>query len=115
MRDSAHRAGLLLGTRGIKPGDRVLLIAENAPEWVIAYFAILCAGAVAVPLDHLISADELATISRIATPRAALVSAACARRLGKGAARLNSDIVEMELAELERPFRAQAGGPSARP
>ncbi len=113
LRDSAHRAGLMLGTRGIKPGDRVLLIAENAPEWVIAYFAILYAGALAVPLDHLISADELATISRIAEPRAALVSLACARRLGKAVRTAMPGIVEMELSELERPFvlRAQPAAP----
>ena len=104
LRDRARRAGLLLGTRGIKPGDRVLLIAENSPEWVIAYFAILFAGAVAVPLDHLISADELATISGIAAPRAALASAACAARLGNAVGDAASGIVEMELADLERPF-----------
>jgi long-chain acyl-CoA synthetase len=108
LRDSAHRAGLLLGTRGIKPGDRVLLIAENSPEWVIAYFAILCAGAVAVPLDHLVSADELATISRIGEPRAALVSTACAKRLGPAVRASMNGIVEMELAELERPFVLRA-------
>ncbi|HEX3409555.1 MAG TPA: AMP-binding protein, partial [Candidatus Binataceae bacterium] len=108
LRDRARRAGLLLGTRGIKPGDRVLLIAENSPEWVIAYFAILCAGAVAVPLDHLISTDELATISRIAAPRAALVSSACAQRLGDSIRSASAGIVEMELAELERPFILRA-------
>jgi long-chain acyl-CoA synthetase len=113
MRDRAHRAGLLLGTRGIKPGDRVLLISENSPEWVIAYFAILFAGAVAVPLDHLISPDELAAVSRIAEPRAALVSAACAKRLGKAMREVASGIVEMELADLQRPFMlpGQAGAP----
>ena len=62
LRDRAHRAALLLARRGIKPGDRVLLISENSPDWVLGFFAILCAGAVAVPLDHLISADELAPI-----------------------------------------------------
>jgi long-chain acyl-CoA synthetase len=108
LRDRARRAGLLLGMRGIKPGDRVLLIAENSPEWVIAYFAILFAGAVAVPLDHLISADELATISRIAAPRAALVSTACAARLGTAVRNTANGIVEMGLAELERPFVLRA-------
>src|SRR5208283_2139401 len=59
LRDRAHRAALLLATRGIKPGDRVLLIGENSPDWVLGYFAILCAGAIAVPLDQLISAEGL--------------------------------------------------------
>ena len=82
LRDRAHRAALMLGNRGIKPGDRVLLIGENSPDWVVGYFAILYAGAVAVPLDQLISADELAPICKIAEPRAALLSEAVHRRLG---------------------------------
>ena len=38
-----------LVAQGIKPGDRVALVAENRPEWVIADLAIMAAGAVAVP------------------------------------------------------------------
>jgi long-chain acyl-CoA synthetase len=34
---------------GIGPGDRVGLVAENRPEWVIADLAIMSAGAVTVP------------------------------------------------------------------
>ncbi|MGZ6228020.1 MAG: AMP-binding protein, partial [Candidatus Binataceae bacterium] len=114
LRDSAHRAGLLLGMRGVKTGDRVLLIGENSPEWVLAYFSILAAGAVAVPLDHLISPEELAPICRIATPAAALCSAAVAKRVGSALAEMDSDIVELEFAELSRPFVLK-GRPDARP
>jgi long-chain acyl-CoA synthetase len=106
LRDAAHRAGILLGNRGIKPGDRVLIVSENSPDWVVAYFAILYAGAIAVPLDHLISADELAAISAIAEPRAALVSAECAKRLGESI-RANASIT-IELRELQRPFVLRA-------
>ncbi len=35
--------------RGIQPGERVLLACENRPEWVIAHFAIMSAGAITVP------------------------------------------------------------------
>jgi long-chain acyl-CoA synthetase len=104
LRDSAARAGLLLRTRGIKPEDRVLLISENSPEWVIAYFAILYAGAVAAPLDHLVSAEELAPICRIAEPAGALISKKCAERLRNTLKELAPGICELELSELRRPF-----------
>jgi long-chain acyl-CoA synthetase len=114
LRDSAHRAGLLLGMRGVKAGDRVLLIGENSPEWVLAYFSILAAGAVAVPLDHLISPEELTPICRIATPAAALCSAAVTQRLGGAVTELNGEIVQLEFSELSRPFVLK-GRPDARP
>ncbi len=38
-----------LAALGIARGDRVGLIAENRPEWVIADFAIMAAGAITVP------------------------------------------------------------------
>jgi long-chain acyl-CoA synthetase len=40
-----------LAAVGVRKGDRVALSAKNHPDWAIAYFGILLAGAVAVPLD----------------------------------------------------------------
>jgi long-chain acyl-CoA synthetase len=34
---------------GIEPGDRVVLVSENRPEWIIADLAIMSAGAITVP------------------------------------------------------------------
>jgi long-chain acyl-CoA synthetase len=117
LRDRAQRAALLLATRGIKPGDRVLLIGENSPDWVLGYFAILCAGAIAVPLDQLISAEELAPICKIAEPAAALRSNAVHKRLGSTLGDAHPKLIELDLAELARPFilRGDAKTPPAPP
>jgi long-chain acyl-CoA synthetase len=117
LRDRAHRAALLLATRGVKPGARVLLIGENSPDWVLGYFAILCAGAIAVPLDQLISADELVPICKIAEPAAALRSSAVHKRLGSALGDAQAKIIELDLAELARPFilRGDAKTPPAPP
>jgi acyl-CoA synthetase (AMP-forming)/AMP-acid ligase II len=37
--------------RGVQPGDRVALWADNSPEWAIASLAIHCAGGAVVPLS----------------------------------------------------------------
>jgi long-chain acyl-CoA synthetase len=44
-------ASLAAGLRaiGLKPGDRVMLVAENRPEWCISDLAIMTAGCVTVP------------------------------------------------------------------
>ena len=40
-----------LAALGVKKGDRVVLAAKNHPDWAIAYFGIVRAGATAVPVD----------------------------------------------------------------
>ncbi|GAB6275661.1 MAG: AMP-binding protein [Rectinema sp.] len=35
---------------GVKKGDRIALLAENSPHWVMTYFGILRAGAIVVPI-----------------------------------------------------------------
>ncbi len=38
-----------LGAVGVKAGDRVALVSENRPEWLIADIAIMAAGGISVP------------------------------------------------------------------
>ncbi len=44
---------------GLRPGDRVAIVAENRPEWIIAYLSILTIGATAVPLDIQMPQEQL--------------------------------------------------------
>jgi long-chain acyl-CoA synthetase len=63
-----------LAAAGVEKGDRVLLASENRPEWAVAYFGILRAGAAAVPVDPQLSAPELVNLWRTAGARIAVVS-----------------------------------------
>ena len=45
----AHTLARALKLQGLAPGDRVLLVAENRPEWAIADLAIMLAGGISVP------------------------------------------------------------------
>ncbi len=49
-----------LGALGLGDGDRVALLLPNTPELVCAYFGVLRAGLVAVPLNTTYTASELA-------------------------------------------------------
>lgn len=48
VRDMLALAGGLVAL-GLVPGDRVMLVSENRPEWVIADLAIMAAGGITVP------------------------------------------------------------------
>jgi len=52
-------AGFLQQRCGVKRGDRVLLYLQNSPQFVIAYYAVLRADAVVVPVNPMNLADEL--------------------------------------------------------
>ncbi len=57
-RAGAHVARRL-AAQNVGPGDRVALMAPNVPEFVAAYYGILRAGAIAVPLDVDLKGAEL--------------------------------------------------------
>ena len=52
-------AGHLQQACGVKAGDRVLLYMQNSPQWVLAFYAILRANAVVVPVNPMNRTDEL--------------------------------------------------------
>ena len=59
--DAALYAGKLVSAlyqAGIRPGDRVMIAAENSPEWAIADLAIMAAGAIVVPAYTTNTADD---------------------------------------------------------
>src|SRR5262245_46683399 len=49
-----------LRAAGVEPGDRVALMLPNVPQFVIGYYGILKAGAIAVPMNVLLKAPEVA-------------------------------------------------------
>ncbi len=61
---------------GIKRGDRVALVAENRPKWTIADFAIMAAGAIAVPAYTTNTMEDYRHILANSGARAVIVSTA---------------------------------------
>jgi long-chain acyl-CoA synthetase len=59
---ASMRVGALLMNAGVEPGDRVGLVLPNVPEFAAAYFGILRAGAVAVPLSTESTRAEIASV-----------------------------------------------------
>jgi fatty-acyl-CoA synthase len=55
----AERLAAHLHAQGVQAGDRVMLLMQNCPQWVVAHFAILRANAVVVPVNPMNRAEEL--------------------------------------------------------
>jgi long-chain acyl-CoA synthetase len=59
FRISVHLARALRDRFGIEPGDRVAIAMRNLPEWSLAFWATVVAGAVVVPLNAWWTGEEL--------------------------------------------------------
>jgi long-chain acyl-CoA synthetase len=63
-----------LNSLGIQPGDRVAILSENRPEWAMADFAVLCAGAWSVPIYPTLPAGQVAPLLNDSAAKAIFVS-----------------------------------------
>ncbi len=61
---------------GLQPGERVAILSENRPAWLMCDFACLALGLVDVPIYPTLPADQTAYILRHSGARLALVSTA---------------------------------------
>jgi long-chain acyl-CoA synthetase len=64
LRELATRVAGFLASQGIKPGERVMLVSSNAPEWGMTYFGVLKAGATCIPCDPESSTNEILNFAR---------------------------------------------------
>ena len=102
-----------LAAAGVKPGDRVVLSGQNQPGWPIAYFGILRAGGVAVPVDPALELGQVANVVRSSTAAVALVDGTLKARADLATSHPNLAILDLvetttarlsELAELRARF-----------
>lgn len=62
---SVDRMAAGLALRGVRAGDRVIVQLPNVPEFVIAVYAIMRAGAVPVPAPTFLRAEEIGHLAHV--------------------------------------------------
>ncbi|MEV0322864.1 long-chain fatty acid--CoA ligase [Streptomyces sp. NPDC050658] len=72
LRERAAAVAGRLTEQGVRPGDRVLLVAPSVPEFAFAYYGILAAGAIAVTANTMATRRELTYIAQDAGARTVL-------------------------------------------
>ncbi|MBV6274271.1 AMP-binding protein [Alcaligenaceae bacterium CGII-47] len=68
IQNQVHQLAHALRIRGVQRGDRVLLLAKNKPEWVVAMLGSLAVGAIVVPVNPALTAAELGYIVEHSEP-----------------------------------------------
>jgi len=109
---AAHLAGL-----GLEPSDRVATLHPNSPQLLLAYFAIIKAGGVVVPVNPIYTAREIAHILGDSGARMVLAHQGWAARLEElegSASEVRSVIIRRTGENLEQALaRACPEAPAA--
>ncbi|MDX6608798.1 MAG: long-chain acyl-CoA synthetase [Solirubrobacterales bacterium] len=106
--ERSARLATLLYEKGIEPGDRVGVMLPNVPEFPIAYYGVLRAGAVVVPMNVLLKRREIAFYLEDSGTKLLLAWHGFAEEARDGAIDADAESIEVEpdsfaatLAELE--------------
>ncbi len=75
--DRMDRVGAVLQELGVKSGARLLLAMDNRAEFIEAFFGVMRAGVIPIPLNHRLGADTIRYIIEDSGAEAALVSPSC--------------------------------------
>ena len=73
LRSRTIRVGLAFLKYGLKPGERIAIVADNSPEWMITDFALASIGAVSVPIYPTLEPSTIKYILKDADVRGILV------------------------------------------
>jgi long-chain acyl-CoA synthetase len=92
----ADRVAAGLSSRGIGKGDRVAIGMHNVPHFAYAYFGILRAGAVVVPLNIMLTPPELARVLKDSGAKAVLAAPPFAQGATAAAAETGAEIFSTE-------------------
>ncbi len=77
----ANRFASDLMRRGLRPGDRIAILCHNCANYIAAYFGIIRAGGIVLPLNSLLTHEEIDFILNDAGVSICLYDAGCSGTL----------------------------------
>ncbi|TCK04319.1 long-chain-fatty-acid--CoA ligase [Marinobacterium mangrovicola] len=99
---SCRMAGWLTQHSGVGKGDRVGIFSQNSPQYVIAFYAILCAGGVAVPMNPMSVEEELAFLLEDSGAKALFAATELNESFEKIVAGLGVSVIGIEYSDYLR-------------
>lgn len=103
-------AGRLLSL-GLRKGDRVVLYAENQPEWGVCYLGAATIGLTVVPIDSQTWHREAWSVAQFTEAKALLISEKCFEKLPKESLELNEQAANpvwlLNVGKLAQPYEIE--------
>ncbi|HEX3241144.1 MAG TPA: long-chain fatty acid--CoA ligase [Solirubrobacterales bacterium] len=96
--EQSARLATLLATKGVGPGDRVGVMLPNVPHFPVAYYGVLRAGAVVVPMNVLLKRREIAFYLSDSGAELLLAWHGFAEEARAGAEEAGAELIEVEPA-----------------
>ena len=106
----SRQVAFVLWERGYRKGDRVILFAENQPEWGIAYLAAVQIGVVVVPIDPQTAEGEIFALTEYTEAKGILTSEAGVARLHNAQTKPGAEAESLEFLDINRfcqPFGSE--------
>jgi long-chain acyl-CoA synthetase len=94
--DRSARLATLLQEKGFQSGDRVGVMLPNVPEFPIAYYGVLRAGGIVVPMNVLLKRREIAFYLEDSGAKLLLAWHGFAEEARDGAADAGAEMIEIE-------------------
>ena len=94
--ERSARLARLLRERGVRPGDRVGVMLPNVPEFPVAYYGVLRAGGVVVPMNVLLKRREIAFYLEDSGAQLLLAWNGFAAEARDGTADAGAELIEVE-------------------
>jgi long-chain acyl-CoA synthetase len=108
LKERADDVARYLLALGLKKGDRVVLYAENQPEWGVSYLGAVTAGLIVVPIDSQTWHREAWSVTQFTEARALLASKRCFGKLTEDGLQRNetaeAPLLLLQVEEFCRPF-----------
>lgn len=90
LRDEAHALAAYFLEEGLT-GRNIAILGENSYEWILAWYGIVLAGNVAVPVDKLLQPEQIAFVLGDTACSAVVHSKQCAKLLPPALRRIDMD------------------------
>ena len=82
LRELANRAAGYFIAQDVRPGNRIMMVSRNAPEWGMTYFGILKIGATCIPVDPESRIEDVVTFARAGDAAGIVLSSEMYREYG---------------------------------